>query len=223
MTDETTDRTELIPGPTPTVAFPGPADTPRPGGSWVAGPPPPPPGRDPAIPVRDAPPGPDPRLAAPARVGRTASDLRRLGREPVGVLGGAAILVAYAAAWVDSLLAAVRHAPGLSAQQRLLDLLGPGSVEWGVFLLVALSLTGAAAQGLRGPERSRLRRAVARGLLVAAASAAAAGALGTLVELANFGHGVDAAFAGVVARLAAVAVAGAATWWAWSARAEPPG
>ena len=222
MTDETTDRTEIIPGPAPTAAFPGPGATPRPGGPWVAGPPPPP-GRDPAIPVRDAPPGPGPRLATPPGAGRTAFDLRRLSREPVGVLGGAAILVAYAAAWVASLLAAVRHAPGISAQQRLLDLLGPGSVGWGVFLLVTLGLIGPTGRGLRGPERSRLHRAVARGLLVASAAAAAAAALATLVELANFGHGIDAAFAGLVSRLAALAVAGAATWWAWSARAEPPG
>jgi hypothetical protein len=40
------------------------------------------------------------------------------------------------------------------------------------------------------------------------------------VELTNFGHGIDAAFTGIVARLAALPVGAAAGWWAWRLRGE---
>jgi hypothetical protein len=50
-------------------------------------------------------------------------------------------------------------------------------------------------------------------------SLAAAG-FGVLVELTNFGHGIDAAVAGIIARLAVVPVAVAAGWWAWHQRRE---
>lgn len=228
MTDETADPTEILNRPDPTVSFPAPpASTPGagvPGGdgaAWMAGPPPPPPGQDPAIPVRDAPPdlrgpgafpGPPP---APGR--RRTAGIDQLCREPVQLIGAAAILVAYAFTWLEALILAVRHQPGLTAQQRLLDLFGPGSIEWGVVLLLALGLVSLA--GHPEPDRpGRLRDGVGLGLLAATGAVLSAAGLGLLVELANFGNGIDAAFAGIVARLGALAVAGAAFWWAWQAQ-----
>ncbi len=215
------DPTETIPGPEPTQAVPtpaGPAGADP--GAWVAGPPPPPPGRDPAIPVVETPPaaaGARPAGARPgaARLGQAA--LTHLRGEPVWSLAAAAVLVAYVAAWLDAVLAAVRHQPGLTAQQRLLDLFGPGSVEWGLLLLLALGFMAAGRQ-LPASRGGPVTGLVPTALLVAAGTVAAAAALGFVVELANFGHGIDAAFSGIVARLAALAASGVALWWAWRAR-----
>ena len=225
MTDETAEPTEILSGPSPTVQFPAPPrpepeDPREPPGAWVAGPPPPPPGQDPAIPVRDAPsspPGPGAYPAPPAAPNRQRrAGVERLAGEPVERLGAAAILVAYAITWLQALILTVRHQPGLSAQQRLLDLLGPGSIEWGVVLLLALGLATAARR--RDPDRpGPLHDMVGLGLLAATGSVLAAAGLGLLVELANFGNGIDAAFAGLVARLGALVVAAAAMWWAWQA------
>lgn len=232
MTDETADPTEILNRPDPTVSFPAPP-APDPGadvtgedsGAWMAGPPPPPPGQDPAIPVRDAapnPPGPGVFPGPPPTPRRRRpAGIDQLSREPLPLIGAAAILVAYAFTWLEALILAVRHQPGLSVQQRLLDLFGPGSIEWGVVMLLALglvSLAGRPEPGRPGP----LRGAVGVGLLVATGGVLAAAGLGSMVELANFGNGIDTAFAGIAARLGALVVAGAAFWWAWQGRPRTP-
>lgn len=209
MTDGGSEPPEIVSDPDP-----GPAERPE---GWVAGPPPPPPGRDPGIPVVDASPSgsrPRPPGGRPA-----AGELRdrlhaRLRREPAWNLAAAAILVAYACAWLASLLRALRHEPGLSAQQRLLDLFGPGSVQWGVLMLVALGFMAAARRPAGGTDGD-LGRVLPAVVLIASATVAAAAAFGVVVELANFANGIDAAFSGIVARLGALATSGAALWWAW--------
>ncbi|HEY2428366.1 MAG TPA: hypothetical protein VGI06_05520, partial [Acidimicrobiales bacterium] len=47
-----------------------------------------------------------------------------------------------------------------------------------------------------------------------AAASATSAALDVLVEMANFGHGIDRALAGLFGYLGVVAVASAAAWWA---------
>ncbi|MBV9660381.1 MAG: hypothetical protein JO337_04420, partial [Acidimicrobiales bacterium] len=68
-----------------------------------------------------------------------------------------------------------------------------------------------------GP-RGQVAEIVQTGLLAAAALTATAAVCGVLVELTNFGAGIDAAVAGIVARLAAVPLAAAAGWWVWRLR-----
>lgn len=224
MTDETTDRTEILSGPEPTEFLPvpdqGPAAAPTPEATgrpatWMAGPPPPPPGQDPAVPVRDASPRSDrPQPGPPGRRSWPGPDLRSLRSEPVWLLGAAGILVAYAAAWLGAVLTAVGHQPGLSGQDRVLELIGPGSVEWAVILLVGLGLTAGARHVAADRTSGPLRHLVVTTMLVATAAVAGAALLGAVVELADFGHGVDRAFTGIVDRLGALAVAGPALWWA---------
>jgi hypothetical protein len=131
------------------------------------------------------------------------------------MLGSAALLLALLAYWADSILLAFQHAPGMTGQDRVLQLLTPGSFGWaaGVLLAVALHCAGRhfeLAPSEPGPLHSRLP-----GFLLAAAIAAlVAAALDVLVELANFGHGIDRALAGLLGYLGVIGLAGATAWWA---------
>jgi hypothetical protein len=154
-------------------------------------------------------------------VGR-AFDVERLRREPVWLLAAAAIVVAYAAAWIDAVLTALQHQPGVDARVRLLELSAPGSFDWSAIILLGVALM-AAGRHLSGPARAPLAELAGRGLQVAAVAVAGAAVLGILVELADFGHGVDAAFIGIIGRLGVLAVAGATAWWAWQDHRPPAG
>jgi hypothetical protein len=131
------------------------------------------------------------------------------------MLGSAALLVALAAYWLDSILMAFQHAPSMTGQDRVLQLLIPGTFVWaaGVLLAVALHCAGRhfeLAPAEPGPMRLRLP-----GLLLAAAVVSGtAAALDVLVELANLGHGIDRALAGMLGYIGVVCLSGAAAWWA---------
>ncbi len=147
------------------------------------------------------------------KVARAAE--QHLRDESPWVLGSAALLVALAAYWVDSILMAFQHAPGVTGQDRVLDLLAPGSFVWGAGILLAVALHAAGRHFEIAPaEPWPLRRHLPDVLLAAAAASATAAALDVLVELANFGHGIDRALAGLVGYLGVIALAGAAAWWA---------
>ena len=47
--------------------------------------------------------------------------------------------------------------------------------------------------------------------------------IGILVELTNFGHGIDAAFAALIGYVAVLLVGAAATWWALPGVEGSPG
>lgn len=133
------------------------------------------------------------------------------------VLAGAAVVVAFALGGLYSLLVALRHQPGLTGQQRALDLFSSGSLEWAAILLFATGLVAA-----RRPSRPEepVAGVVLTGLVVSAVLATLALGCGLFVELTNFGQGIDAAFAGIIARLAAVPITLVAGWWAWQQREE---
>ena len=131
------------------------------------------------------------------------------------VLGSGALVFALAAYWVDSILIAFQHAPGMTGQDRVLNLLAPGSLIWGAGILLAVALHAAGRRFEIAPaEPGPLRRYLPDVLLAAAAASATAAALDVLVELANFGHGIDRALAGLLGYIGVVGLAGAAAWWA---------
>jgi hypothetical protein len=145
------------------------------------------------------------------------------------LIAAASVLVAYAFGWLYALLIAVRHQPGLTGQQRALDLFSIGSVDWSAIVLLGAGLVAVGRRLELGrsdqPPEVVVTGLILTGLLVAAALTVAAALCGVLVELTNFGHGIDAAFSGLIARLAAIPMAAAAGWWVWHQREElrPPG
>jgi hypothetical protein len=131
------------------------------------------------------------------------------------VLAAAAIVIAITVAWISDLVRTFQHAPGLPAQQRLLTLFGIGQILWAVALLLGASLLAAGRRFEIGgsPEPSALRHLTTLGVLAASAVVAVFAALSVIVELTNFGHGIDQAFSALIGYLAVIPIAGAANWW----------
>ena len=198
-------------------------------GPWITGPPPPPPepAESPTVTMREqtSEPGPGGSQGRDWRAQMRTVTSRARGAAPhlvddsLYLIGAGAILVAYSLGWVDAVLSAVRHQPDLSAQSRLITLFSVGSIGWAVALLLgsALVAVGRRLDMSASPQTAEL---ILTGLLIAAALTVIAAAVAVLVDLTNFGHGIDAAFSDIVARLAAIPVAGAAGWWAWHTREE---
>jgi hypothetical protein len=65
---------------------------------------------------------------------------------------------------------------------------------------------------MTGPDS--VRDAVSLGLCLMALAVGVSAAIDMLVELTNFGHGIDVAFAGLLAHAAALPLAAVAAWWA---------
>jgi hypothetical protein len=142
--------------------------------------------------------------------------------------------VAFFVAWFAGILLSFRHLPGLSGRARVLQFFTPGSPFWGVAVLVALTLQGlgrrfdpipaASPSDTRPPaaaRQARLAELLSVGLLAAAAAVCLSAAVGILVELTNFGNGIDAAFSGLITYLAVLGLGGAATWWAYKQGSRP--
>ena len=129
--------------------------------------------------------------------------------------------MAFVIGWLASVLQAFRHIPGQTGQNRVLLFFGPGSVEWAAVVLLGVALVAAGRRfdltSAAGPHQD----AVAVGLLGAAAAVAVSAVIGILVELVNFGHGIDQALSGLVGYLAVLPIAAASGWWAyrlWSSK-----
>ena len=131
------------------------------------------------------------------------------------MLGSAALLFALAAYWLGSILTAFQHAPAMTGQDRVLLLLAPGNFVWAAAVVLAVALHAAGrhfelAPAEPGPLRLRLPGA----LLAAAIVSGTAAAFDVLVELSNFGHGIDRAVAGLLGYVGVIGLAGIAAWWA---------
>lgn len=199
-------------------------------GPWITGPPPPPPEPEEAPTVAMGAEAPQPGPSRPTgwdwREQMRVVAIRARGMAPnqltdsLYLLGAGAILVAFVLGWVDAVLLAVRHQPGLTAQDRALGLFSIGTVVWAVILLLGTALV-AVGRRLDMSVSPRAAELVLTGLILASALTVAAAVFAILVDLTNFGHGIDAAFSDIMARLAAGPVAAAAGWWAWRMREEP--
>ena len=131
------------------------------------------------------------------------------------VLGAGAVLVAVVLTWLASALLAFRHAPGTTSQERVMQFFSPGALDWGVAVLFGVALLAAGRRfdmRMAGPDA--LRDAVSLGLCLMALAIGVSAAIDVLVELTNFGHGIDAAFSGLIAHAAALPLAAVAAWWA---------
>ena len=141
--------------------------------------------------------------------------LTELREQSAWVLGAAAILVAFAIGWLVGILLAFRHAPGYTARDRILQFFEPGSLSWALAILLALTLITIARKFDPAPaRRSGIHELLPAGLFVAGAAVVVSSVIGILVELTNFGHGIDAAFAALIGYVAVLLVGAAATWWA---------
>jgi MFS family permease len=187
---------------------------------WLAGPPPPPP----ATPGGGSAPGQEEAAAAEGERGMaTHSPLSQdslrsasvhLRAESPWMLGSAGILAALGAYWASSVIAAFEHGHGITAQERVLRVLTPGTLIWVLGAILAAALYSAGRRfEVPAARPGPLRAPLAMGLVVAGAVAVASAALSMLVELSNFGHGIAATFAGMVGYLGSLVLAGVLAWW----------
>jgi hypothetical protein len=156
----------------------------------------------------------------------TRSALHEITEISSWMLATAVILVAFVVAWFTGILLSFRHAAGLTGRGRVLQFFEPGTLFWGVTVLLALALFELghrfdplpAADPGETPSsahvrRSRLAQSLPLGLLGAGAAVCLSAFVGVLIELSNFGNGIDSAFAGLINYLAVLVLGGAAIVW----------
>ncbi len=131
------------------------------------------------------------------------------------MLASAAVLLAFAMSWFAGILLSFRHAPGITSRDRILQFFEPGQLIWAVAILVAVALLTTGRKFDSGPARkSHWNEIVPVGLFVAGAVVTFSALVGVLVELSNFGNGIDEAFAGLIVYLAVLVIGAAETWFA---------
>jgi hypothetical protein len=133
------------------------------------------------------------------------------------VVGAAAILIGLVLYWAGSILSAFQHDAGYDARQRIVHLLGPGNVDWAVFVLLAVALVvlGSSGEAKRAPLANFLYQL----LLLAAALITVASVINAVIYLTYIGSSFDASIYEFLEYLAGAPIAGAAALWAW--RANP--
>jgi hypothetical protein len=144
------------------------------------------------------------------------------------MLASAAILVAFVVAWFAGILLSFRHQAGLTARERILEFFAPGTLAWAIAVLLALALFEVGRRSDPIPpadptetvsdaqrRKKRFTELLPFGLFLAAAAVTVSAFVGVLVELTNFGNGIDQAFSSLISYLALVILGGAATWLAF--------
>ena len=196
----------------PAAAGPPPDSAGAPPGATAGAPPPPLP-----PPPPPPPPGPPPhRVALAAGTAAAKSAFKEVKAHSPWVLASATIVIAFVVDWFAGIVLSFRHAPGLSGRARILQFFSPGTLAWAIAVLVGLALW---VIGRRfdpvPPPKSRLSELIPVGLFLAAAVVAVSALIGVLVELSDFGNGIDAAFSGLIGYLSVFGIAAAAVWWAF--------
>jgi hypothetical protein len=173
----------------------------------------------------------------PLAGGSTAakSALREVRAISPWMLASATILLAFAVAWLAGIFLSFRHLPGFTGRDRVLQFFEPGSFEWALAVLLALALLEVGRRFDPAPGRdttdlpaaahvrkTHLTRWLPVGLFLAGAAVCVSSAVGVLVELTAFGNGIDAAFSNLINYLGILAVAAAATWWAFRDTSRAP-
>jgi multisubunit Na+/H+ antiporter MnhF subunit len=141
--------------------------------------------------------------------------MTELTRRSPWVLAAGSVLVGLVITWLASALLAFRHAPGTTSQERVIQFFAPGALDWGVAALLGVALLAAGRRfdmRMAGPDA--LRDAVSLGLCLMSLAIGVSAAIDVLVELTNFGHGIDAALSGLLVHGAALPLAAVAAWWA---------
>jgi hypothetical protein len=144
------------------------------------------------------------------------------------MLASAAILLAFVVAWFAGILLSFRHDAALTARERVLEFFAPGSLAWAIAVLLALALFEVGKRADPVPpadptepvsdatrRKKRFAELLPFGLFLAAAAVTVSAIVGVLVELTNFGNGIDQAFSSLIGYLALVLLGGAATWLAF--------
>ena len=160
--------------------------------------------------------------------GAAKSALREVRAISPWMLASATILLAFGVAWLAGVFLSFRHLPGFTGRDRVLQFFEPGSFEWALAILLALALLEVGRRFDPAPahdtpdlpaaahvRKSHLTRWLPVGLFLAGAAVCVSSAIGVLVELTAFGNGIDAAFSALINYLGILAVAAAATWWAF--------
>jgi hypothetical protein len=143
------------------------------------------------------------------------SAARDLGAQSPWILAAGAILVTFAADWFASILAAFQHTRGLTGQTRVLTFFGPGSVTWAIAVLLGVALVAAGHRFELGASAPGwLNDRVPAGLFLAACVVGISAAINVLVELTNFGHGIDRAMVSLIQYASLVPLAAATALWA---------
>jgi hypothetical protein len=137
-------------------------------------------------------------------------------------LAAGAILFAFFVTWAASVLESFRHEPGVDSQYRVLVFFSPGSLQWAlaIALAVALAATGRRFEVPADTATPRDHNLIL-GLGAAGGAVAVSAAIDTLVELTNFGHGIDDALVGILSYLAVIPLALATCWWTHKLLAQP--
>jgi hypothetical protein len=151
------------------------------------------------------------------------------------LLAPAAILVAFFVAWFAGIILSFQHLAGFTGRHRILQFFEPGTRFWGVAVLVALGLLGVGrrfgpvprlnpapppAEGAKNGH-ARLAELLPIGLVVAGAGVTVSAFVGVLVELSNFGNGIDSSFSGLINYLGIMVLGLAGTWWAFRETVRP--
>jgi hypothetical protein len=140
---------------------------------------------------------------------------KELDKEPPWLVAAAAVVVAFALDWLGHIVLALGEPSGVPVSVRMTDFFSPGSIEWGLGVILGLALL--AIGRLRRPDPGSsggLAHMVHIGLLAASGVVALSGLIDGLTVLTNFTPGADYVFSQLFSYIGAIVLGAAASLWA---------